>query len=226
MAEKTKDALKEQSSTTFYDNDLGGITPADHRQFNEDLIDSMATAAQGSKADSAIQAFRVMTPDGWYTIRGGTSTYNLPHMVQAVTVGGEPVELDTVTLHLPAIPDVKTHVSPTKYTSDKGVLLSGDIQLGIIGNIAYLVGNISSASSTVTKKITLSGFPADYLSRISTNVLVMAYMSDDNYASVYITPLYLSASGTSLVLQFVNPNEGIALNKFMDMNSIIRLRNV
>lgn len=225
MAEKTKDALKEQSSTTFYDNDLGGITPADHRQFNEDLIDSMATAAQGSKADSAIQAFRVMTPDGWYTIRGGTSTYNLPHMVQAVTVGGEPVELDTVTLHLPAIPDVKTHVSPTKYTSDKGVLISGDIQLGIIGNIAYLVGNISSASSTVTKKITLSGFPADYVARIPSNVVVMAYVSN-NYTSVYVAPLYLSVSGTSLVLEFINSNEGIALNKSMDINSIIRLSNV
>lgn len=224
MAEKTKDALKEQSSTTFYDNDLGGITPADHRQFNEDLIDSMATAAQGSKADTAVQKIRMSTPSGSQLLSGPNVVF--PEVIQAVTVGDEPVELNGVTLPLPAIPDVKTHVSPTKYTSDKGVLLSGDIQLGIIGNIAYLVGNISSASSTVTKKITLSGFPADYLSRISTNVLVMAYMSDDNYASVYITPLYLSASGTSLVLQFVNPNEGIALNKFMDMNSIIRLRNV
>ncbi|MCD8041455.1 MAG: hypothetical protein LUH10_00165 [Tannerellaceae bacterium] len=51
----TKSELKKLSNDTFFDNSKGGITPEAHREFNNSLIDSTATAEQGAKADTAIQ---------------------------------------------------------------------------------------------------------------------------------------------------------------------------
>jgi hypothetical protein len=42
MARKTIDQLKQQSDKTFFDNTAGEITPAGHRAFNDDLLESAA----------------------------------------------------------------------------------------------------------------------------------------------------------------------------------------
>ncbi len=44
MATKTKAALKTQSNSTFPDNTAGLITPANHRAFNDDFLDSVLMA--------------------------------------------------------------------------------------------------------------------------------------------------------------------------------------
>lgn len=131
MAVKSKETLKTQSAETFYDNDSGGITPADHRQFNEDLIDSMATVAQGNKADTAIQGIKVSGSFLPTTTQGGKNIIDWSNgpataaqgkkadtAVQAATIGGEEVPKSGTTLQLPAYPavpqmDVMSGASPS-----------------------------------------------------------------------------------------------------------------
>ena len=266
MAIKTKDELKELSSTTFYDNDLGGITPEDHRQFNEDMIDSMAMDADCAKAVPTTAAFGTGTMSEFITFlrtnglmpgvgtniiffsnaAAGTITTDAGSIPLArarvtVTVARdylitiEPASAGVIYRYssqhglvstADAAPAMKPFVSPTGYKSNKGVMLSGDIQLGIMGDMAFLVGNISGASSTVTDTITLQGFPADYLQRIPSYIPLQGFRGVDTYSETQAVTMQLSVSGTSLVLQFYNAAEGVALNKTLDINAVIRLNNV
>ena len=41
MAIKSREELKTQSTTTFPDNETGSIIPANHRTFNDDVLDSV-----------------------------------------------------------------------------------------------------------------------------------------------------------------------------------------
>ena len=159
MAVKSKEALKTQSAETFYDNDLGGITAADHRQFNEDLIDSMATAAQGNLADTAIQGMQVGESTYLPTIeRGGKNILLWPAppanaaqgakadtAVQAATIGGAAVTKSGTTLQLPAYPAEVEDTAFTKATlsgSTSGV--SGAIYFGVVGHAFLLCGTYKS----------------------------------------------------------------------------------
>ena len=180
MAVKSKETLKTQSSETFYDNDLGGITPADHRQFNEDLIDSMATVAQGNKADTAIQGVRVSGSFLPTTTVGGKNIVDWSNgpataaqgkkaetAIQAATIGGETVPQSGTTLQLPAYP---AEVDATAFTKS---LISGSttqdvntLRFGVVGNAFILCGCFKSTINGSVAGVTISNISASYLNRM------------------------------------------------------------
>lgn len=65
MAIKTKEQLKALSESTFFDNNEGQITPASHRAFIVDLIDSMGTqGGGGSSLDLGVQSILLSQVSG------------------------------------------------------------------------------------------------------------------------------------------------------------------
>lgn len=182
MAVKSKETLKTQSSETFYDNDLGGITPADHRQFNEDLIDSMATVAQGNKADTAIQGVRVSGSFLPTTTVGGKNIIDWSNgpataaqgkkadtAIQAATIGGAAVTKSGTTLQLPAYP---AEVKVTELTAAQtfvSVSHSLLMYFGVVENAFLLFGSYSrkNVSANMPIQIKISNVPTEYLTRMT-----------------------------------------------------------
>lgn len=172
MAVKSKETLKTQSAETFYDNDLGGITPADHRQFNEDLIDSMATVAQGNKADTAIQGVRVSGSFLPTTTVGGKNIVDWSNgpataaqgkkaetAIQAATIGGETVPKSGTTLQLPAYPTVP-QMDVMRGASPSIPFRETTIYHAVFGNMLFVMGGFVGTGQTVHSgmSITIPGF--------------------------------------------------------------------
>lgn len=232
MAVKTKDALKTQSAETFYDNDLGGITPADHRQFNEDLIDSMATLAQGVKADMAIQTATVggsvipksgnklVFPDYATSAQGKKADT----AVQAATIGGAAVTKSGTTLQLPAYP---AEVDATAFT--KATLIgstSGDtgaIYFGVVGNAFLLCGTFKSSILASVTGITISNIPTQYLNRMILPLHVaLPILPKVTTQRPYTVVFKLTKTSSTLYLTLINPTDDyMGDNKELIIDSLV-----
>lgn len=232
MAVKTKDALKTQSAETFYDNDLGGITPADHRQFNEDLIDSMATLAQGVKADMAIQTATVggsaipksgnklVFPDYATSAQGKKADT----AVQAATIGGAAVTKSGTTLQLPAYPaevDATAFTKATLVGSTSGV--TGAIYFGVVGNAFLLCGTFKSSILGSVTGITISNIPTQYLNRMILPVhIALPVVPKDTTQRPYLVTMKVTKTTSTLSLQVINlPNDILGDSKELVIDSLI-----
>lgn len=237
MAVKSKEALKTQSAETFYDNDLGGITAADHRQFNEDLIDSMATAAQGNLADTAIQGMQVGESTYLPTIeRGGKNILLWPAppanaaqgakadtAVQAATIGGAAVTKSGTTLQLPAYP---AEVEATAFTKS---LISGSTQyvntlrFGVVGNAFILCGCFKSTVNGSVAGVTISNISASYLNRMELpSHVALPILPKDTTQRPYTAVFKLAKTSSTLSLTLINPaNDYMGDSKELIINSLI-----
>lgn len=238
MAVKSKEALKTQSAETFYDNDLGGITAADHRQFNEDLIDSMATAAQGNLADTAIQGMQVGESTYLPTIeRGGKNILLWPAppanaaqgakadtAVQAATIGSAAVTKSGTTLQLPAYPaevDATAFTKATLSGSTIGVTVA--IYFGVVGNAFLLSGTFKSSIMGSVAGIEISNIPSKYLSRmILPTHVALPILPKDTTQRPYTVVFKLEKTSSALSLKLLNSaNDYMGDNKELIINSLI-----
>lgn len=237
MAVKSKETLKTQSSETFYDNDLGGITPADHRQFNEDLIDSMATVAQGNKADTAIQGVRVSGSFLPTTTVGGKNIVDWSNgpatatqgkkadtAIQAATIGGETVPQSGTTLQLPAYPAEVEATAFTKATlSGSTIGVTVAIYFGVVGNAFLLSGTFKSSIMGSVAGIEISNIPSKYLSRmILPTHVALPILPKDTTQRPYTVVFKLEKTSSALSLKLLNPaNDYMGDNKELIINSLI-----
>lgn len=238
MAVKSKEALKTQSAETFYDNDLGGITAADHRQFNEDLIDSMATAAQGNLADTAIQGMQVGENIYLPTIeRGGKNIILWPTppastaqgakadtAVQAATIGGAAVTKSGTTLQLPAYPAEVEDTAFTKATlsgSTSGV--SGAIYFGVVGHAFLLCGTYKSTIVGSISGVTIANIPTAYLNRMILPVhIALPVVPKDTTQRPYLVTMKVTKTTSTLSLQVINlSNDILGDSKELVIDSLI-----
>lgn len=237
MAVKSKDILKAQSSETFYDNDSGGITPADHRQFNEDLIDSMATVAQGNKADTAIQGIKVSGSFLPTTTQGGKNIIDWSNgpataaqgkkadtAVQAATIGGKAVTKSGTTLQLPAYP---AEVEATAFTKS---LISGSttqdvntLRFGVVGNAFILCGCFKSTVNGSVAGVTISNISASYLNRMELpSHVALPILPKDTTQRPYTAVFKLAKTSSTLSLTLINPaNDYMGGSKELIINSLI-----
>ena len=237
MAVKSKETLKTQSSETFYDNDLGGITPADHRQFNEDLIDSMATVAQGNKADTAIQGVRVSGSFLPMTTVGGKNIVDWSNgpataaqgkkaetAVQAATIGGAAVTKSGTTLQLPAYPAEVEDTAFTKATlsgSTSGV--SGAIYFGVVGHAFLLCGTYKSTIVGSISGVTIANIPTAYLNRMILPVhIALPVVPKDTTQRPYLVTMKVTKTTSTLSLQVINlSNDILGDSKELVIDSLI-----
>lgn len=237
MAVKSKETLKTQSSETFYDNDLGGITPADHRQFNEDLIDSMATVAQGNKADTAIQGVRVSGSFLPTTTVGGKNIVDWSNgpataaqgkkaetAVQAATIGGAAVTKSGTTLQLPAYPAEVEDTAFTKATlsgSTSGV--SGAIYFGVVGHAFLLCGTYKSTIMGSISGVTIANIPTAYLNRMILPVhIALPVVPKDTTQRPYLVTMKVTKTTSTLSLQVINlSNDILGDSKELVIDSLI-----
>ncbi len=237
MAVKSKETLKTQSSETFYDNDLGGITPADHRQFNEDLIDSMATVAQGNKADTAIQGVRVSGSFLPTTTVGGKNIVDWSNgpataaqgkkadtAVQAATIGGAAVTKSGTTLQLPAYPAEVEDTAFTKATlsgSTSGV--SGAIYFGVVGHAFLLCGTYKSTIVGSISGVTIANIPTAYLNRMILPVhIALPVVPKDTTQRPYLVTMKVTKTTSTLSLQVINlSNDILGDSKELVIDSLI-----
>ena len=237
MAVKSKETLKTQSSETFYDNDLGGITPADHRQFNEDLIDSMATVAQGNKADTAIQGVRVSGSFLPMTTVGGKNIVDWSNgpataaqgkkaetAVQAATIGGAAVTKSGTTLQLPAYPAEVEDTAFTKATlsgSTSGV--SGAIYFGVVGHAFLLCGTYKSTIMGSISGVTIANIPTAYLNRMILPVhIALPVVPKDTTQRPYLVTMKVTKTTSTLSLQVINlSNDILGDSKELVIDSLI-----
>lgn len=237
MAVKSKETLKTQSSETFYDNDLGGITPADHRQFNEDLIDSMATVAQGNKADTAIQGVRVSGSFLPTTTVGGRNIVDWSNgpataaqgkkadtAVQAATIGGAAVTKSGTTLQLPAYPAEVEDTAFTKATlsgSTSGV--SGAIYFGVVGHAFLLCGTYKSTIVGSISGVTIANIPTAYLNRMILPVhIALPVVPKDTTQRPYLVTMKVTKTTSTLSLQVINlSNDILGDSKELVIDSLI-----
>lgn len=237
MAVKSKETLKTQSSETFYDNDLGGITPADHRQFNEDLIDSMATVAQGNKADTAIQGVRVSGSFLPTTTVGGKNIVDWSNgpataaqgkkadtAIQAATIGGAAVTKSGTTLQLPAYPAEVEDTAFTKATlsgSTSGV--SGAIYFGVVGHAFLLCGTYKSTIMGSISGVTIANIPTAYLNRMILPVhIALPVVPKDTTQRPYLVTMKVTKTTSTLSLQVINlSNDILGDSKELVIDSLI-----
>ena len=237
MAVKSKEALKTQSAETFYDNDRGGITTADHRQFNEDLIDSMATVAQGNKADTAIQGVRVSGSFLPTTTVGGKNIVDWSNgpataaqgkkadtAVQAATIGGAAVTKSGTTLQLPAYPAEVEDTAFTKATlsgSTSGV--SGAIYFGVVGHAFLLCGTYKSTIVGSISGVTIANIPTVYLNRMILPVhIALPVVPKDTTQRPYLVTMKVTKTTSTLSLQVINlSNDILGDSKELIINSLI-----
>lgn len=237
MAVKSKETLKTQSSETFYDNDLGGITAADHRQFNEDLIDSMATVAQGNKADTAIQGVRVSGSFLPTTTVGGKNIVDWSNgpataaqgkkaetAVQAATIGGAAVTKSGTTLQLPAYPAEVEDTAFTKATlsgSTSGV--SGAIYFGVVGHAFLLCGTYKSTIVGSISGVTIANIPTAYLNRMILPVhIALPVVPKDTTQRPYLVTMKVTKTTSTLSLQVINlSNDILGDSKELVIDSLI-----
>ena len=237
MAVKSKETLKTQSSETFYDNDLGGITPADHRQFNEDLIDSMATVAQGNKADTAIQGVRVSGSFLPTTTVGGKNIVDWSNgpataaqgkkadtAIQAATIGGAAVTKSGTTLQLPAYPAEVEDAAFTKATlsgSTSGV--SGAIYFGVVGHAFLLCGTYKSTIMGSISGVTIANIPTAYLNRMILPVhIALPVVPKDTTQRPYLVTMKVTKTTSTLSLQVINlSNDILGDSKELVIDSLI-----
>lgn len=237
MAVKSKETLKTQSSETFYDNDLGGITPADHRQFNEDLIDSMATVAQGNKADTAIQGVRVNGSFLPTTTVGGKNIVDWSNgpataaqgkkaetAIQAATIGGAAVTKSGTTLQLPAYPAEVEDTAFTKATlsgSTSGV--SGAIYFGVVGHAFLLCGTYKSTIVGSISGVTIANIPTAYLNRMILPVhIALPVVPKDTTQRPYLVTMKVTKTTSTLSLQVINlSNDILGDSKELVIDSLI-----
>lgn len=237
MAVKSKETLKTQSSETFYDNDLGGITPADHRQFNEDLIDSMATVAQGNKADTAIQGVRVSGSFLPTTTVGGRNIVDWSNgpataaqgkkadtAIQAATIGGAAVTKSGTTLQLPAYPAEVEDTAFTKATlsgSTSGV--SGAIYFGVVGHAFLLCGTYKSTIVGSISGVTIANIPTAYLNRMILPVhIALPVVPKDTTQRPYLVTMKVTKTTSTLSLQVINlSNDILGDSKELVIDSLI-----
>lgn len=237
MAVKSKETLKTQSSETFYDNDLGGITPADHRQFNEDLIDSMATVAQGNKADTAIQGIKVSGSFLPTTTQGGKNIIDWSNgpataaqgkkadtAIQAATIGGAAVTKSGTTLQLPAYPaevDATAFTKATLSGSTSG--LAGAIYFGVVGNAFLLSGTYKSTLIAGTGGVTIINIPSQYLNRMILPAHVaLPVVPKDTTQRPYLVTMKVTKTTSTLMLQLINMAEDmLGDSKELIINSLI-----
>ena len=237
MAVKSKETLKTQSSETFYDNDLGGITPADHRQFNEDLIDSMATVAQGNKADTAIQGVRVSGSFLPTTTVGGKNIVDWSNgpataaqgkkadtAVQAATIGGAAVTKSGTTLQLPAYPAEVEDTAFTKATlsgSTSGV--SGAIYFGVVGHAFLLCGTYKSTIVGSISGVTIANIPTAYLNRMILPVhIALPVVPKNPTQRPYLVTMKVTKTTSTLSLQVINlSNDILGDSKELVIDSLI-----
>lgn len=237
MAVKSKETLKTQSSETFYDNDLGGITPADHRQFNEDLIDSMATVAQGNKADTAIQGVRVSGSFLPTTTVGGKNIVDWSNgpataaqgkkaetAIQAATIGGAAVTKSGTTLQLPAYPAEVEDTAFTKATlsgSTSGV--SGAIYFGVVGHAFLLCGTYKSTIVGSISGVTIANIPTAYLNRMILPVhIALPVVPKDTTQRPYLVTMKVTKTTSTLSLQVINlSNDILGDSKELVIDSLI-----
>ena len=238
MAVKSKEALKTQSAETFYDNDLGGITAADHRQFNEDLIDSMATAAQGNLADTAIQGMQVGENIYLPTIeRGGKNIILWPTppastaqgakadtAVQAATIGGAAVTKSGTTLQLPAYPAEVDATAFTKATlSGSTSNVTGAIYFGVVGNAFLLSGTFKNSILGSVTGVTITNIPSQYLNRMILPAHVaLPVVPKDTTQRPYLVTMKVTKTTSTLMLQLINMAEDmLGDSKELIINSLI-----
>lgn len=237
MAVKSKETLKTQSSETFYDNDLGGITPADHRQFNEDLIDSMATVAQGNKADTAIQGVRVSGSFLPTTTVGGKNIVDWSNgpataaqgkkadtAIQAATIGGAAVTKSGTTLQLPAYPAEVEDTAFTEATlsgSTSGV--SGAIYFGVVGHAFLLCGTYKSTIVGSISGVTIANIPTAYLNRMILPVhIALPVVPKDTTQRPYLVTMKVTKTTSTLALQVINlSNDILGDSKELVIDSLI-----
>lgn len=237
MAVKSKETLKTQSSETFYDNDLGGITPADHRQFNEDLIDSMATVAQGNKADTAIQGVRVSGSFLPTTTVGGKNIVDWSNgpataaqgkkaetAIQAATIGGAAVTKSGTTLQLPAYPAEVEDTAFTKATlsgSTSGV--SGAIYFGVVGHAFLLCGTYKSTIVGSISGVTIANIPTAYLNRMILPVhIALPVVPKNTTQRPYLVTMKVTKTTSTLSLQVINlSNDILGDSKELVIDSLI-----
>lgn len=237
MAVKSKEALKTQSAETFYDNDLGGITAADHRQFNEDLIDSMATAAQGNLADTAIQGLLLGPALLPVTKQNGKNVVSWPTppatstqgakadtAVQAATIGGAAVTKSGTTLQLPAYPAEVEDTAFTKATlsgSTSGV--SGAIYFGVVGHAFLLCGTYKSTIMGSISGITIANIPTAYLNRMILPVhIALPVVPKDTTQRPYLVTMKVTKTTSTLSLQVINlSNDILGDSKELVIDSLI-----
>lgn len=238
MAVKSKDTLKTQSAETFYDNDSGGITPADHRQFNEDLIDSMATAAQGNKADTAIQGIKVSGSFLPTTTQGGKNIIDWSNgpataaqgkkadtAIQAATIGGKAVTKSGTTLQLPAYP---AEVEATAFTeavlSGSQADMTGVIYFGIVGNAFIVTGTCKyTVPGSMGTGITILNIPSEYLKRMLLPAHAVLPIMPQNIAErPFVATFRVTKSDTSLRISALDPDKDyIGDNRELVINSLI-----
>ena len=237
MAVKSKETLKTQSSETFYDNDLGGITPADHRQFNEDLIDSMATVAQGNKADTAIQGVRVSGSFLPTTTVGGKNIVDWSNgpataaqgkkadtAVQAATIGGAAVTKSGTTLQLPAYPAEVEDTAFTKATlSGSRSGLSGAIYFGVVGHAFLLCGTYKSTIVGSISGVTIANIPTAYLNRMILPVhIALPVVPKNTTQRPYLVTMKVTKTTSTLSLQVINlSNDTLGDSKELVIDSLI-----
>lgn len=104
MAQKTRSQLKTQSNDTFLDNSTGQIIPSNHRTWNDDTIDSVATlldsnAFQESTTFNAATNFEVSAEfnDG-FNVNSGNGTFNTT--INANASPGDAIYANSGNIHL------------------------------------------------------------------------------------------------------------------------------
>jgi hypothetical protein len=97
MAQKTRTTLQNDSDSIFLDNTSGQIIPANHRDFNDDIIDSCANLEDNNVFDGDNQFTGMLQADGATTINGTADFNAAATFNDTATFNGESTFNDKVT---------------------------------------------------------------------------------------------------------------------------------
>lgn len=174
----TKDELVELSKDTFYDNDYGGITASSHREFNKELIDSVAMEKDFTRNGDGTG---FLSDDGSYKEVAECAIWHNAKL-------SGPVNISSNNLKWRIFNDVIEIV---------GDFTSGSSQAGI-GNPAFLINNIperyvlrmisgrhiyTRATGTMSLTLTQSYLTVDKLGAVDINSGEVSYSFCLNFSS-------------------------------------------
>ena len=162
-----------------------------------DWSNGPATAAQGKKAETA---------------------------VQAATIGGAAVTKSGTTLQLPAYPAEVEDTAFTKATlsgSTSGV--AGAIYFGVVGHAFLLCGTYKSTIVGSISGVTIANIPTAYLNRMILPVhIALPVVPKDTTQRPYLVTMKVTKTTSTLSLQVINlSNDILGDSKELVIDSLI-----
>lgn len=244
MAQKTRIQLVSDSDSTFLDNNTGQIIPANHRTFNDDLIDSVATQLDDNQFDGNCGFSQTITSqqtgDAFYASQGSIHLEDgtFQNDNGDLNIGGHS-DLNTAfvrvlqncfatnSINVPSIGGV------LNLTNIDGniIYLSGDGEIntwnGVIGTIFYAI----HSGNVVWNVIGGDVEPQNNMQMYGNDILIFMFTSSTTIRIMGVHRAYNSGYGVGDMGQnyftLTNSSDAITLqsNSLLDTGAVYRVKD-